>query len=158
MPQDKQRENILLKEAYDLGKTVVVVVARGVIWWKPGTPFTCKLVNRGNEPAEVSNFTPIAHMIALSSRNAHHPCSTDPRRRRTHAYLNPQAPATAKAPPECQVKGAILDQLGPNEKRQLMDTLQKYITAGSFPSDPKRVPACIGSELMLPLKMGHIHR
>ena len=71
MLQDKQLAIILPKEAYDLGKTAMVGVARGVIWWKPGTPVICKLVNRGNKPAKVSNSTPIVHMIALSSRNAH---------------------------------------------------------------------------------------
>ena len=32
MPKDKLLAIILLKEAYDLGKTTVVGVARGVIW------------------------------------------------------------------------------------------------------------------------------
>ena len=30
-----------------------------------------------------------------------------------------------------------------------MDTLRECIAAGLFPSDPKRVPACIGGELTL---------
>ena len=71
MPQDKQLPIILPIEAYDLGKTEMVGVARGIIWWKPGTPVVCKLVTRSNEPAKVSNSTPIAHMIALNSKNAH---------------------------------------------------------------------------------------
>ena len=33
-----------------------------------------------------------------------------------------------------------------------MDALREYITTGLFPSDPKRVPACIEGELTLPLK------
>ena len=66
MPQDKQQAIKLPKEGYDLGKTAMVGVARGVVWWKPGTPVTCKLVNRGNEPAKVSNSITIAHMIALN--------------------------------------------------------------------------------------------
>ena len=60
MPQDKQLAIILPKEAYDLGKTAMVGVARGVIWWKPGTPVACKLVNRSNEPAKVPN-SPRSH-------------------------------------------------------------------------------------------------
>ena len=57
MPQDKQLAIILRKDAYDLGKTAMVGVARGVIWWKPGTPVLCKLVNRSNEPAKVPDST-----------------------------------------------------------------------------------------------------
>ena len=72
MPLDKQLANILPKAAYDLlGKTAMVGVARGVIWWKPSTPVICKLVNRSNQPAKESNSTPIAHTIAFNSRNAH---------------------------------------------------------------------------------------
>ena len=71
MLQGKQLAIILPKEAYDLGKTAVEGVARGGIWWKPGTLAICKLVNRGNEPAKVPNSTPIAHILALNLRNAH---------------------------------------------------------------------------------------
>ena len=65
----------------------------------------------------------------------------------------PSLTATSvESPLEIQAKDANLSQLGPNEKRQLIDALQEYITAGLFPSDPKRVPACIEGELTLPLK------
>ena len=159
MPQDKQLAIILPKEAYDLGKTAVVGVARGVIWWKPGTPVICKLVNRGNEPAKVSNSTPIVHMIALNSRNAHRfqslfdksPSTTDRCVPKPPKPLPPTA-TPAEAPFECQAKDANSGQLGPHKKWQLMDALQEYITTGLFPSNPKRVPACIGVELTLPLK------
>ena len=151
MPQDKQLAIILPKGAYNLRKTAVVGVARGVVWWKPGTQVTCKLVNRGNEPANVSNSAPIAYMITLNSRNVHRfqslfdesssttdPCVPKPPR-------PPQPIATpAEAPLECQVKDANLGQLSPNEKWQLTDALQEYITAGLFPSDPRWVLACIG--------------
>ena len=159
MPQDKQLATILPKEAYDLGKTAMVGVARGVIWWKPGTPVLCKLVNRSNEPAKVPDSTPIAHMIALNSRNAHgfqslfdkSPSTTDPCVPAPPKHPPPTA-APAEAPAECQAKDANLGQLGPHQKRQLADALREYITAGLFPSDPKRVPTCIGGELTLPLK------
>ena len=159
MPQDKQLAIILPKKAYDLGKTAMVGVARGVIWWKPDTPVVCKLVNRSNEQARIPNSTPIVHMIALNSRNAQgfqslfdkSPSTTDP-----CVPAPPKHPPPTAAPDEdtaeCQVKDANLGQLGPHQKRQLTDDLREYITAGLFPSDPKRVPACIGGELTLPLK------
>ena len=58
MPQDKQLliAIILPQEAYDLGKTAMVGVARGVIWWKPGTPVVCKLVNRSNNYLRKTNI------------------------------------------------------------------------------------------------------
>ena len=159
MPQDKQLAIILPQEAYDLGKTAMVGVAREIIWWKPGTQVVCKLVNRSNEPAKVPTSTPIAHMIALSSRNAHgfqslfdkSPSTSDPCVPAPPKHSPPTA-APAEAPAECQAKDANLGQLGPHQKRQLTDILREYITAGLFPSDPKRVPACIGGELTLPLK------
>ena len=137
----------------------MVGVTRGVISWKPGTPVVCKLVNRSNEPAKVSNSTPIVHMIALNSRNAHGfqslfdkaPSTTDPCVTAPPKPL-PPAVAPAEAPAECQAKDTNLGQPGPHEKRQLTDALQEYITADFLPSDPKRVPACIGGELTLPLK------
>ena len=159
MPQNKQLAITLPKEAYDLGKPAVLGVARGVIWWKPDTPVACKLLNRGNEPAKASNSTPIAHMIVLNSRNAHRlqslfdksPSTTDPCIPKPPKPLPPTA-TPGEAPPECQAKDANLGQLGPHEKWRMADALQQDITAGLFPSDPKQVPACIGGELILPLK------
>ena len=159
IPQDKQLAIILPKEAYDLGKTAMVGVARGVLWWKPGTPVLCKLVNRINEPTKVPDSTLIAHIIALNSRNAHgfqslfdkSPSTTDPCVPAPPKQPPPTA-APAEAPAECQAKDANLGQLDPHQKRQLTDALREYITAGLFPFDPKRVPACIGGGLTLPLK------
>ena len=73
MPQDKQLVIVLPQETYDLGKTAVVGVARGLIWWKPGIPVTYKLVSRCNEPAKISNLTPITHIIPL---NQHEGCAS----------------------------------------------------------------------------------
>ena len=71
IPQDTQLVIVLPTETYDLGKTAVVGVARGVIWWKSGTPVTYKLANRFNEPAKMLNLTTITHIIPLKARNAH---------------------------------------------------------------------------------------
>ena len=64
-----------------------------------------------------------------------------------HSYIDRlRLKGVAEAPLECQAKDANLGQLGPNEKWPLTDALQEeYITAGLFPSDPRRIPACIGS-------------
>ena len=98
-------------------------------------------------------------MIALRARNAHRFQSLfdgSPSARDPHIPEPPKPPpptaTTAESPPEIQVKYANLSQPGPNEKWQLMDALREYITAGLFPSDPKRVPACIEGGLTLPLK------
>ena len=98
-------------------------------------------------------------MIALKARNAHRfqslfdgspsardPCIPEPPK------PPPPTATTAESPPEVQVKDADPTQRGPNEKWQLVDALREYITAGLFPSDPKRVPTCIQGELTLPLK------
>ena len=118
-----------------------------------------KPVNRGNEPAKVSNLTSIVHMIALEARNAHRFQSLfdgSPSARDPHIPEPPKPPpptaTTAESSPEIRVKYANLSQLGPNEKWQLMDDLREYTTAGLFPSDPKRVPAYVVGELTLPLK------
>ena len=67
------------------------------------------------------------------------------------SMLPPPTATTAESAPKIQTKDINLSQLGTNEKRQLMDTLREYITAGLSPSNPKRVPACIGGELKLSL-------
>ena len=116
-----------------------------------GTPVVCKLVDRSNEPAKVSNSTPIAHMIALNSRNAYgfntlfdkSPSTTDPYVPAPLKHPPPTA-APAEASAECQAKDANLGQLGPRQKRKLTDALREYITAGLVPSDPKRVPRALG--------------
>ena len=42
--------------------------------------------------------------------------------------------------------------MGTQRKDSVREILQRFLTAGMFPSDPKRVPACVGGELTLPLK------
>ena len=132
MPQDKQLAIMLPKEAYDLRKTAVVRVTRGVVWWKPGTPVICKRVNRGNEPVKASKSNPTAHIIVHNSRNAHRfqslfdksPSTTDPCVPKPPKPL-PSTATPAEAPPECQAKNTNLGPLGPNEKWQLTDALQE---------------------------------
>ena len=112
MPQDKQLLIILPKETYDFGKTAVVGVAQGVIWWKPDTPVTYKLAKRCNESAKISNLSPITHMIPLHAGNAHRfqflfdesssttdPCVPEPPK------LPPPTATTAESAPE------ILDEI-----------------------------------------------
>ena len=42
-------------------------------------------------------------------------------------------------------------QLSVQQKHQLETLLEHFISGGLFPTDPKRVPACIDGELTLPL-------
>ncbi|CAN0368833.1 unnamed protein product, partial [Pylaiella littoralis] len=48
MPQDRQLVMVLPKRGYDLEEETAVGVARAVMWWTPGAPIYCKIVNRGN--------------------------------------------------------------------------------------------------------------
>ena len=54
---------------------------------------------------------------------------------------------------ESQVKlsDANMGQLGRVEKGDLLRILGDIVEAGLFPTDPKRVPACISGELEFPL-------
>ena len=48
-------------------------------------------------------------------------------------------------------KDANCGQLSETQKEELMTTLDWFIHQGLFPTDPKRVPACLDGELTLPL-------
>ena len=159
-PQDRLLVLVLPTEEYDLGAAAVVGIARGVMWWEPGSPVPCKLVNRSNYWVTVSSAPMIARMIAVNSRDSTRFQSlfdTPP------STMDPQTPPSPPPPPPAavpsndvvfplKVEDTNLGQLGHTEKGQLTKILQGFLTAGLFPSDPKRVPACVGGELTLPLK------
>ena len=158
-PQGQQLVLLLPVEKYDLDKGALVGLARGVQWWRPGTPVTCKLVNRGNLPGRVPIGSPIARLIAMNTRDAarfdslfhHGPSTTDP----PHADTPPHAPmaregGSGESTP-VRVEDANYGQLGVQQKWELEELLQHFIDRGLFPTDPKRVPACVGGELALPL-------
>ena len=69
MPQDRQLVLILPTEKYDMERGALVGVARGIQWWDPGMPVHCKIVNRGNSFAKLVRGHPVAHMIAVNTRN-----------------------------------------------------------------------------------------
>ena len=102
----------------------------------------------------------IARMIAVNpiystrfrSRYDTSPSTTDPL-----TPPSPPPPPPAAVPSDyavfpLKVEDANLGQLGHTEKGQLTEILQVFLTTGLFLSDAKRLPACVGGELILPLK------
>lgn len=53
MPQDRQLVMVLSASPLDLNASATIGVARAVLWWVPGTPIYCKLVNTGKQGAIV---------------------------------------------------------------------------------------------------------
>ena len=159
-PQDRQLVLMLPTERFDLKRGALVGVARAVLWWQPGSPVYCKLVNRSKENAEVTGSGVIARMIALNVRDA-----------ARFESLFDEAPSAVDLPLPLQALNvpcvpskinvdlatrivaadANLGTLGALQKQQLISILEDFIADGLFPVDPKRVPACISGELELPL-------
>ena len=67
-PRDRQLVMVLPIERFDLEQGAVVGVARGVMWWVPGSPVYCKLVNSSKEKVAVEGSRVIARMVAATSR------------------------------------------------------------------------------------------
>ena len=163
LPQGRQLVMILPIEKYDLEKEALVGIARGVQWWIPGTPVTCKLVNRGKVPGRVLRNHPVARLIAVNTRDSqrfhslfhHGPSTTDPPSR--HSAGDRQSTGEkghdkdAEVSPQVQAKNANCGQLGRGQKKDLESLLETFIAEDLFPLDPKRVAACVGGELSLPL-------
>ena len=123
-------------------------------WWEPGTPIYCKLVNRGNTEAKVQRGHPVARMIAVNTR--------DPERFKSLFDSRPstvdQGAPSAQVPhvetsigERVSAQKANCGQLSVQQKHQLENLLEHFISGGLFPTDPKRVPACVDGELTLPL-------
>ena len=157
-PQDRQLVLVLPTERFDLSKGNSWGVARGVMWWTPGSPVYCKAVNGSPSDCTVVGRTKVAHMIALNVRDRPRfeslfdrtPCTMDPPMPEPPLPPAP-SPPPPPASPEARVSTANLGTLGKLQKQQLVDVLVAFIQDGLFPIDPKRVPACIDGELELPL-------
>ncbi|CAB1099718.1 unnamed protein product [Ectocarpus sp. CCAP 1310/34] len=158
-PQDRQLVMVLPTKRFDLEQGAVVGVARAVMWWVPGSPASCKLVNRSKEKVAVEGSRVIARMAALSVRDKPAfdslfdtaPSAADP----PVAPREPRAPSPSppdgESIPRVRVEDANLWTLGSLKKQQLINVLATFIENGLFPIDKKRVPACINGELKLPL-------
>ena len=69
MPQDWQLVLTLPTEKNDMERGAMVGVARGIQWWDPGMPVHCKIANGGNSFAKLVRGHPVAHMIAVNTRD-----------------------------------------------------------------------------------------
>ncbi|CAB1110204.1 unnamed protein product [Ectocarpus sp. CCAP 1310/34] len=160
-PQDRQLVMVLPTERFDLEKGATVGIARAVMWWTPGTPVYCKLVNRDAQVVEVTNGSICARMIALNVRDRGR---FDSLFDDTPSTVDPPLPdpvvvptrdtsdeTSAASPPTVRAADANMGQLGALQKQELVEVLATFVEEGLFPIDPKRVAACGGSELELPL-------
>ena len=160
-PQGKQLVLLLPTDDYDLDKDALVGVARGVQWWVPGTPVSCRVVNKSKSPGAVPTNRVVARLVAMNTRDTARfnsllhqgPSTTDlPGPRQASHVEQPSAEEADGGPPTAvRVEDANYGQLGLHQKRELEQLLQHFIDQGLFPNDPKRVPACVGGELQLPL-------
>ena len=111
MPQDRQLVLTLPTEKYDMERGALVGVARGIQWWDPGMPVHCKIVSRGNSFAKLVRGHPVAHMIAVNTRNTERfyslvdssPSTYDPRAP-SPEQLRPTKPAVLEHQPHEQVR------------------------------------------------------
>ena len=123
-------------------------------------PVQCKIVNRGNSFAKIGRGPPVAYMIAENTRDTQRfnslfdsgPSTIDPSAPSLE-QLRPPKPTTPEhqTHEQVRVEDAICGQLGVKERAHLDSLLHHFITGGLFPTDPKRVPACVNGELSLPL-------
>lgn len=162
MPQDRQLVMVVPKASFDLGTSVTVGIARAVMWWTPGMPVYCKLVNTSKVDAVLSGSPVVARLVALNVRDNTRfgslfdtsPSTIDPPLPRADTLASePSTDSDSEdtPPPKVDVKDANMGQLGALQKHQLVEVLSAFIEDGLFPIDPKRVPACIDGELELPL-------
>ena len=160
MPQDRQFVLTLPTEKYDMERGALVGVARGIQWWDPGMPVRCKIVNRGNKFAKLVRGHPVAHMIAVNTRDTYRfyslvdsSSSTLDPSALSPEQLRPTKPAVLEHQPHEQVcaEDANCGQLSVKQRAHLDSLLHHFISGGLFPTDPKRVPACVDGELSLPL-------
>ena len=160
MPQDRQLVLTLPTEKYDMEHGALVGVARGTQWWDPGMPVRCKIVNGGNSFAKLVRGHSVAHMIAVNTRDTERfyslvdssPSTLDPRAP-SPEQLRPTKPATLEHQPHEQVRveDANCGQLSVRQRAHLDSLLHHFISGGLFPTDLKRLSACVDGELSLPL-------
>ena len=121
-------------------------------------PVRCKIVNRGNSFANIVRVPPVAHMIVVNTRDTEcfynlvdsSPSTLDPKVP-SPEQLRPTKPAVLEHQPHEQVRveDANCDQLSVKQRAHLDSLLHHFILGGLFPTDPKRVPACVDGELPL---------
>jgi len=150
---------ILPTERFDLERDAVVGVARAVMWWTPGSPVYCKLVNRGKGTVSIEGSRVIARMVALNVRDQPgfeslfdtSPAASDPPLLPRETAPPRDASAPTDPSTRVRVEDVNMGTLGSLKKQQLVEVLAAFIEDGLFPIDPKRVPACMNGELELPL-------
>ena len=163
-PRPQARQLVIIEPTarFDLEQGASVGVARSVCWWEPGMPVYCKLVNRSNQPADFVASSPVARMVALNVRDAarfetlfdSQPSVVDPPALPPEPHLKPPVVAvdpTLEPSAKTRARSANMGTLGSLQKGQLVSLIIRFIELGLCPLDPKRVAACKGADLDLPL-------
>ncbi|CAB1104547.1 unnamed protein product [Ectocarpus sp. CCAP 1310/34] len=144
-PQDRQLVMVLPTKRFDSEQGAVVEVARALMWWVPGSPVSCKLVNRGKEKVAVEGSRVIARMVALSVRDKPAfdslfdtaPSAADPPLAPREPRAPSPSPPDGESIPRVRVEDANLGALGTLKKQQLVNVLAAFIENGLFPIDQK---------------------
>ena len=115
---------------------------------------------RRNLFAKIVKGHPVAHMVGVNTRETERfyslidssPSTLDPRAPSLEK-ISPTKPTTPEYQPPEQVcvEDANCGQLSVKQKAHLDSLLHHFISGQLFPTDLKRVPACVDGELSLPL-------
>ena len=160
LQQDRQLVFMFPTARFDLAKRALMGVARAALWWLPGSPVYCKIVNRSKDTAVVEGNRVIARMITLNVRDLGRfeslfdeaPSTVDPLlplRVPDVAYTSTET--LTEAVTKVLATDTNLGTLGSLQRQQLIHLLEAFIVDGLLPIYPKRVPVCIDGGLELPL-------
>lgn len=157
-PQDRQLVMITPLPSFDLELAVELGVARGVQWWFPHTPFRCKLVNVSKTSATVQRGMAVANVYALNASDVERmKLLTEPSARSpaAHVFIDDMnvdiTPTPIDPLTQVDLSEANIGQLSSRVKDELMSLLRTYRDKGLFALDPKKVDACKGPPMELPL-------
>ena len=114
-------------------------------------------------PGRVLWNHPVARLIAVNTRDSHRfyslfhhgPSTTDLPSQHSagdqQSITEESKGEVLERSPKVRARDTNCGQLGGQQKKDLEDLLDAFIAEDLFPTDPKRVSACVGGELSLPL-------
>lgn len=145
-----------------MDRDTTVCCAGGVEWWSPITPVFCELVNRGKKVAVIPQDRLIALIIALQTHDSEifncllnmEPLTSD-----RPGLFSPRTPLPSEDLDHdlpdpgivIQTSEANYGQLDAQHKEEVSAIFEWHIHQISSPTEPKRVPEVLDSELTLPL-------